>query len=85
MTLIIRRDEIVKKQAKEFNREVDKAIECINNLLNSSTELPITCLLNVFGFTTIVRNEILRRMKESGWRVEFRADANEGKEWFTIQ
>lgn len=84
MTLLIKRDEIVKKQAKEFNSEVDKVIENINTLLSNSTELPINCSLNTLGSTTIIRNEILRRMKESGWRAELHANPKDG-EWFTIQ
>ncbi len=67
---IIKRDDVVQRHASTEIKALQEAIDRINKILESCVELPVTVTNKELSGNNKVRYEIIRRLKEKGWRVE---------------
>ena len=68
MSDIVRRQEIMTKLSKDSEREIRENIFKINELCNTTKEVPIYLPIElVHGSCNYVKVEVLRRISNSGW------------------
>ncbi len=78
---VVSRDVVVTRLAATESKAIVAALERINILLSTCVDLPLTLEQDVLGVHYKVRNDIERRLKTAGWRVEFSNDTKQ----YTIQ
>lgn len=69
MSAIIKKDEIVQKLAKNRQQDILSRVENVNKILKEASDLPVRFGADVLGVQAVVREELLRLLKDAGWRV----------------
>ncbi len=78
MRSIVKRDDVVQRHASTETRALQEAIDRINKILETCMDLPVTVTQKELSDNNKVRYEMIRLLKEKGWRVEVPSE-QEGK------
>ncbi len=79
MRSIVKRDDVVQRHASTETRALQEAIDRINKILETCMDLPVTVTQKELSDNNKVRYEIIRLLKEKGWRVEVPAEQEDKK------
>ncbi len=78
---VVTRDAVVTRLGVTESKAIVASLERINAFLNGCVDLPLIVERDVLGEHSRVRNDVERRLKAAGWRVEFSNDTKQ----YTIQ
>ena len=82
---IVKRDDVIQRHASTETKLLQEAIDRINKILEASVDLPVTVTQKELSDNNKVRYEMVRRLKERGWRVEGVKESQDQTLTYTIQ
>ncbi len=70
MAVIIRKSDVIKRLTEKRQNEIEASINKVNKALTACTSLPIVLDYLFDDVHSAVREEVLAKLRDAGWRIE---------------
>lgn len=74
---IVSKDAVIDRLAKTEREAVEKTADMVHKILSKTETLPVIIPAKDFG-SFIVRDKVIKMLKEKGWRVDCRQETVDG-------